>query len=140
MKKENEKNRLKKAFKRLFKSMDFVCDNYLNKEGVKEEEIEVFADIYQQLGLAWEHLGLQCKHWDGYRPRAGTEKKYVLKAVELGLAESIGFCPKGDEHGFTIENSVEKEAWALTQAGILELQYMRDNNKTGYETNENPED
>ncbi len=27
----------------------------------------MFAAIYQQLGLAWELLALQCKHWDGFR-------------------------------------------------------------------------
>ena len=26
-----------------------------------------FAEIYQQLGLAWEFLALQCRHWNGYR-------------------------------------------------------------------------
>jgi hypothetical protein len=67
MNKETEKTRIKKELKLLFKSMDFVCDNYLNKEGVNDNELEAFANIYQQLGLAWEFLGLQCRHWDGYR-------------------------------------------------------------------------
>lgn len=26
-----------------------------------------FAELYQQLGMLWEFLGLQCRHWDGYR-------------------------------------------------------------------------
>jgi hypothetical protein len=77
MKKESEKTRIKKEFKSLFKSMDFVCDNYLNKEGIIDEELEVFANIYQQLGLAWEFLGLQCRHWDGYRKT--REKEEVCK-------------------------------------------------------------
>jgi len=77
MKREIEKSRIKKDLKRLFKSMDFICDNYLNKEGVSKKELEVFADIYQQLGMAWEHLGLQCRHWDGYRTT--RDKKEVCK-------------------------------------------------------------
>jgi len=36
--------------------MDFVCDNYLNKKGAIDKELEAFANIYQQLGLAWEFL------------------------------------------------------------------------------------
>lgn len=77
MPKKIEKARLKKDFKRLFKSMDFVCDNYLNKEGVSEKEQEIFADIYQQLGQAWEFMGLQCEHWDGYKK--ARDKNEVCK-------------------------------------------------------------
>ncbi len=76
-KNEIKKSRLKKDFTRLFKSMDFVCDNYLNKKGVSEKKREIFADIYQQLGLAWEFMGLQCKHWDGYKKT--KEKKEVCR-------------------------------------------------------------
>ena len=67
MKKEIEKKRLKKELKSLFKSMDYISDNYLNKEGINDKELEVFANIYQQLTMAWEFLGLQCRHWDGYK-------------------------------------------------------------------------
>jgi succinate dehydrogenase flavin-adding protein (antitoxin of CptAB toxin-antitoxin module) len=69
MKLEIDKKQLKQDFKRLFKSMDFVVDNYLNKEdpSVTENELEVFSNIYQQLGLLWDFLGLKCKHWDGFR-------------------------------------------------------------------------
>lgn len=56
MNKESEKTRIKREFKSLFKSMDFVCDNYLNKKGAIDKELETFANIYQQLGLAWEFL------------------------------------------------------------------------------------
>ncbi|MBN1625213.1 MAG: hypothetical protein JW944_01710 [Deltaproteobacteria bacterium] len=77
MPKETDNARLKKEFKRLFKSMDFVCDNYLNKEGVPDKEREMFADIYQQLGQAWEFLGLQCDHWEGYKRT--RDKKEVCK-------------------------------------------------------------
>ncbi|OIN96375.1 MAG: hypothetical protein AUJ48_01675 [Deltaproteobacteria bacterium CG1_02_45_11] len=76
-KKEIEKSRLKKDFKRLFKSMDFVCDNYLSKEGLPDKEREIFAGIYQQLGQAWEFMGLQCEHWDGYKKT--KDKKEVCR-------------------------------------------------------------
>ena len=77
MTKETEKNRLKKEFKSLFKNMDFVCDNYLNKKGVPEKEQERFAGIYQLLGQVWEFLALQCKHWDGFKET--REKKEVCR-------------------------------------------------------------
>ena len=77
MTEETEKDRLRKEFKRLFKNMDFVCDNYLNMEGVPEKEQERFADIYQQLGQVWEFLALQCKHWYGYKKT--REKKEVCR-------------------------------------------------------------
>jgi hypothetical protein len=77
MTRETEKHQLNKEFKHLFRNMDFVCANYLNKEGVPEKEQERFADIYQQLGQVWEFLALQCKHWDGYRKT--REKKEVCR-------------------------------------------------------------
>jgi hypothetical protein len=86
MNKETEKDRLKKEFKRLFKSMDFVRDNYLNKEGVPEKEQESFADIYQQFGQVWEFLALQCKHWDGYKKT--REKKEVCRIC--GTVKGVG--------------------------------------------------
>ena len=58
---------LKKQLKALFKSMDFVSKNFLNNEKISKKELQVFFKIYQQLGLAWEFLGLQCSHWDGYK-------------------------------------------------------------------------
>ena len=61
------KNRVKKELKRLFKSMDFVSNNFLNKKDISKGKFQLYFNIYQQLGLAWEFLGLQCKHWDGYK-------------------------------------------------------------------------
>lgn len=77
MNKKLEKTQIKKELKRLFKSMDFVCNNYLNNEGVTDKELKAFANIYQQLGLAWEYIGLQCRHWDGYKKT--RNKKEVCK-------------------------------------------------------------
>lgn len=68
-----KKEELKKELKSLFKSMDFVSNKYLRNEGTKKEGFEVFFNIYQQLGLAWEFLSLQCKHWDGYKRARGKK-------------------------------------------------------------------
>lgn len=87
MVKETEKDRLKKEFKRLVKSMDFICDNYLNKEGVPEKELERFADIYQQLGQVWEFLALQCMHWDGYKNARDKKEVCRICGTVKGTAE-----------------------------------------------------
>jgi hypothetical protein len=61
------KKDLTKQLHSLFKSMDFVSNNFLDSEKTGKKEFQVFFNIYQQLGLAWEFLGLQCQHWDGYK-------------------------------------------------------------------------
>ena len=67
MQKDSAKSRVKKELKHLFKSMDFVSNNFLNKEDISKGDLRIYFNIYQQLGLAWEFLGLLCKHWDGYK-------------------------------------------------------------------------
>ena len=62
---KNRTDALKREFKRLFRSMDFVSRHpALNRRG---KEGERFAEIYQQLGMLWEFLALQCPHNAGWR-------------------------------------------------------------------------
>ncbi len=77
MRKDSIKNKLKKELKSLFKSMDFVSNNFLHKKRISKSNFQVYFNIYQQLGIAWEFLGLQCKHWDGYKKV--RDKKEVCK-------------------------------------------------------------
>lgn len=56
---------LKRDLRRLFRSMDFVSRHPALKRD--SAEARRFAGIYQQLGLAWEFLALQCKHKNGWR-------------------------------------------------------------------------
>lgn len=67
MHKGQSKKELKRQLRTLFKSMDFVSKSFLNNEEIGRGESQVFFNIYQQLGLAWEFLGLQCRHWEGYK-------------------------------------------------------------------------
>jgi len=67
MKNETPKSRLTRQFRSLFRSMDFVADHLRTGKRISERAVARFAEIYQQLGMAWELLGLQCKHRDGYR-------------------------------------------------------------------------
>jgi hypothetical protein len=63
----------------LFRSMDFVSRHLaLKREG---PEAARFADIYQQLGLAWEFLALQCRHRSGWRKN--RKGKFVCKVCGL---------------------------------------------------------
>ncbi len=73
MQKNLAKSRVKKELKCLFKSMNFVSNNFLYKENISKGKLQIYFDIYQQLGLAWEFLGLQCKHWDGYKKIKGKK-------------------------------------------------------------------
>jgi len=58
---------LKKELKSLFKSMDFISNNFLKGEGIHNKDFQIYFNIYQQLALTWEFLGLQCRHWDGHK-------------------------------------------------------------------------
>src|SRR5436190_240095 len=70
---------LKHDLRRLFRSMDFVSQHpALKREGW---EAERFAEIYQQLGLAWEFLGMQCRHRSGWRKN--HDGKFVCKVCGL---------------------------------------------------------
>ena len=60
------KESLKKELRRVYKTMDYVSENFLEGNGQRRTQ-QVYFDIYQALGLAWEFLSLQCKHWDGYK-------------------------------------------------------------------------
>jgi hypothetical protein len=51
--------------RRLLRSMDFVSQHPALKRDTREARR--FAEIYQQLGLAWEFLALQCTHRAGWR-------------------------------------------------------------------------
>ena len=56
---------LQRDLRRLFRSMDFVSRHPALKRDTKKARR--FTEIYQQLGLAWEFLALQCRHRGGWR-------------------------------------------------------------------------
>ena len=86
MKETTARSRLQRELRRLFRSMDFVSRHpALEKEGA---EAERFAEIYQQLGLAWEFLARQCGHWDGFRKTRGGRAKCAICGAFEDAAES----------------------------------------------------
>lgn len=59
------KSNLTREFKCLFRSMSFVSRHpSLNRRSPQAERL---AEIYQQLGMLWEFLALQCRHAEGWR-------------------------------------------------------------------------
>jgi len=64
---------LKRELHNLFKSLDFVSKNFLTrrKSKVGKRDLQIYCNIYQQLGLVWEYLGSYCRHWEGYRQVSG---------------------------------------------------------------------
>lgn len=80
---------LKKDLKELFKSMDFVSNKFLHDKTIGEKEIEIYSAIYQQLGMAWEFLGLQCTHHEGYKKTREKKKPASCVAKSKALKNSI---------------------------------------------------
>ncbi len=74
---ETNKEHIKKELRKLFRSMDFVSKKFLTDGKAAGKDFQTYFNIYQQLGLAWEFLGQQCKHGDGYRKT--REKHEVCK-------------------------------------------------------------
>src|SRR5665213_3863320 len=67
MRSKSTESNLKSELRRLLRGMDFVSRHPALKRDAPEAER--FANIYQQLGMAWEFLALQCRHGSGWRKR-----------------------------------------------------------------------
>ena len=88
------KKEIKKQLNALFESMDFVSKNFLDSEKMARKEFYLFFNIYQQLGLAWEFLGLQCKHWDGYKKTKDKEETCKICGKVKGIDNFHILLPK----------------------------------------------
>ena len=64
---ETNREHIKKELRKLFRSMDFVSKKFLADEKAAGKDFQIYFNIYQQLGLVWEYLGQQCKHWGGHK-------------------------------------------------------------------------
>ena len=94
MHKGQAKKELKRQLSDLFRSMDFVSKNFLDSDKMGEKEFQRFFRIYQQLGLAWELLGLQCKHWDGYKKTRDKREACKICGKIKGVEDSFILLPK----------------------------------------------
>ena len=58
-----------------------------------ESDSKIYFNIYQQLGLAWEYLGLQCLHEDGYKKiKDGQSVCKICGKIE-GVEDVYHFLP-----------------------------------------------
>ncbi|MCF6151662.1 MAG: hypothetical protein E3K38_05085 [Candidatus Kuenenia stuttgartiensis] len=85
---------LNEDLKKLFKSMDFVSNKFLQDKTIGEKDLQIYSNIYQQLGLAWEFLGLQCKHHEGYKKTREKKEACMMCGKIKGVEESYYLLPK----------------------------------------------
>src|SRR5256885_395565 len=83
---------LQRDLRRLFRSMDFVSRHPALKQDTTEARR--FAEIYQQLGLAWEFLALQCKHRGGWRKLRDGESACKVCGLIRGIKEPWLLLPR----------------------------------------------
>lgn len=75
-------SRLKSEFRRLRRSMDFAS-THRSLGSPRSKVGRHLAEIYQQLGLVWEFLALQCRHEEGYRTtRSGNSVCRICGTLE----------------------------------------------------------
>ncbi len=92
MKSIQTKEGLKRELRRVYKAMDFVSENFL-KEDRKRVAQQVYFDVYQALGLAWEFLGLQCGHWDGYKRKRDRKRVCRICGKIKGVKDQYYLLP-----------------------------------------------
>ena len=86
------KSNLTRELKRLFRSMSFVSRHpSLSRRGPQAER---FAEIYQQLGMLWEFLALQCRHTEGWRKTRERKLACKLCGTIRGVTERWVLLPR----------------------------------------------
>lgn len=94
MRTKSVKNKLKKEIISLLKSMNFVSNNFLKQQKINKRNFQIYFNIYQQLGIAWEFLGLQCKHWEGYKKVRGQKEACKVCGRLKGVDEFYYLIPR----------------------------------------------
>ncbi len=84
--------RLKRELRRVLRSMDFVSRHSALKRD--SAEARRLAEIYQQLGLAWEFLALQCRHRGGWRKLRDGKSACKLCGLIRGAKEQWRLLPR----------------------------------------------
>lgn len=92
MKPKSPISRVKRDLARLFRSLDFVARHPVLKRDTAEARR--LAEIYQQLGLAWEFLALQCQHRGGWRKLRGGKSACKVCGLIRGAKEQWLLLPR----------------------------------------------
>lgn len=122
MKLKPYRQRLKTELRKIQRSMDFVYERYIKEERVGEPDFEAFSTIYQELGLAWEYLGLQCEHWEGYRNIRGGKQacKICGKLKDAPVYQILLPADRGKKIGRKSRPTSKRAFKNKTEARILE--------------------
>jgi hypothetical protein len=83
---------LNRDLSRLFRSMDFVSRHPALKRDTAQAQR--FAEIYQQLGIAWEFLALQCTHRGGWRKLRDGKSACKVCGLIRGVKEQWLLLPR----------------------------------------------
>jgi len=89
------KSDLQRELRRLFRSMDFVARHPALKRDTAEARR--FAEIYQQLGLAWEFLALQCRHRGGWRKLRDGKSACKICGTIHGVKDQWLLLPRAEK-------------------------------------------
>jgi hypothetical protein len=73
--------------------MDFVFERHLQGKRVPQRDADAYHRVYQYLALAWEYLGLQCKHAQGYRRIVGGKQACRVCGKVKGRADPFILLP-----------------------------------------------
>ena len=88
----NRQEKLRSEMRQVERSLDFVA----RQPALKRDTAEArrFAEIYQQLGQAWEFLALQCKHRAGWRKLRAGKSACKICGLIRGAKESWLLLPR----------------------------------------------
>lgn len=92
MQAQSSQSRLLGDLRGLFRSMDFVSQHPALKRD--NAEAKRFAEIYRQLGLAWEFLALQCRHRGGWRRVREGKRACKVCGLIRGVKEQWLLLPR----------------------------------------------
>lgn len=120
--KKDQKDKIKKELKSLFKSMDFVSKYFLDKEDINKKDFQTFFNIYQQLSLAWEFLSVQCEHWEGYKRSVDEKETCRICGKVKGVKDAYFLLPgKGPKKlGIKLKPHSKKTFKNKREATIIE--------------------
>ena len=92
MKPPSRTSQLQCELRSLTRSMDFVSKHPALERDTAEARR--FAEIYQQLGLAWEFLALQCRHRGGWRKLRDGKSACKVCGLIRGVKEQWLLLPR----------------------------------------------
>ena len=103
----NRNSKLRSDLRRVLGSMDFVSRHPALKRDTAEARR--FAEIYQQLGLAWEFLALQCPHRGGWRKVRDGKSACKICGLIRGVKEPWRLLPRAAEFQAHISQSQSRD-------------------------------